>query len=566
MILKNDKNNEKNFINIEYLKNRNKLLNFLRSINYKLDFNSQTFYLSLLYLDKIFELNDIKIIKDKDFHLISLSCLILASKFNENDPHVPDLQSFINCYKDVLKKKTTFYKFTVKDLRESEMKTLKLLKYKLNYYSIYHYLIFFFCHGIIFKETLFKYKNEKQISKRKILEKIYIRGREILDFVVEDNKNYIYINNEKNYLCAYLILKYSIENVLEIKLEENEDVFKLIYQFKYNDTKNIKKEKEFLRNNKIIENEDEKYFHEIKKIIIIIINSKFKKRTVTARSTLDIRASMNNKKEENNNNIIINNNINNNNNNNNNNNINNININNNNNNNNINNNNNNDNNNNNNKLITNENIKEKIRNKSIFKKNEENGLISKIKKEYNNTHSFKNMRFHSKSQEKIDIEKLINQYKPIINEMNNEKIIKEEKDETDETIEIKNNRKRNRLNNLKDIQKENNNNKFFGRQSLFNSNKNNFKRTIPLHFKNIYQTKKNIIIEPEKTFNNIIIKNKIEEKNKTNVPELDLTSETEASSNNIKINNIKSKINKNKIFNKFNFEQKLDFKININND
>ena len=559
MILKNDKNNEKNFINIEYLKNRNKLLNFLRSINYKLDFNSQTFYLSLLYLDKIFELNDIKIIKDKDFHLISLSCLILASKFNENDPHVPDLQSFINCYKDVLKKKTTFYKFTVKDLRESEMKTLKLLKYKLNYYSIYHYLIFFFCHGIIFKETLFKYKNEKQISKRKILEKIYIRGREILDFVVEDNKNYIYINNEKNYLCAYLILKYSIENVLEIKLEENEDVFKLIYQFKYNDTKHIKKEEEFLRNNKIIENEDEKYFHEIKKIIIIIINTKFKKRTVTARSTLDIKASMNNKKEENNNNNIINNNNNNNNNNKKNNitNINNINN---------NNNNNNDNNNNNNKLITNENIKEKIRNKSIFKKNEENGLISKIKKEYNNTHSFKNMRFHSKSQEKIDIEKLINQYKPIINEMNNEKIIKEEKDETDETIEIKNNRKRNRLNNLKDIQKENNNNKFFGRQSLFNSNKNNFKRTIPLHFKNIYQTKKNIIIEPEKTFNNIIIKNKIEQNNKTNIPELDLTSETEASSNNIKINNIKSKINKNKIFNKFNFEQKLDFKININND
>ena len=105
MILKNDNNNENNFVNIEYLKNRNKLLNFLRNINYKLDFNSQTFYLSLIYLDKIFEKNDINNIKDKDFHLICLSCLILASKFNENDPHVPDLQSFLNCYKDVLKKK-----------------------------------------------------------------------------------------------------------------------------------------------------------------------------------------------------------------------------------------------------------------------------------------------------------------------------------------------------------------------------------------------------------------------------------------------------------------------------
>ncbi len=532
MILINDKNNENNFVNIEYLKNRNKLINFLRNINYKLDFNSQTFYLSLIYLDKIFEKNDIKNIKDKDFHLFSLSCLILASKFNENDPHVPDLQSFLNCYKDVLKKKTTFYKFTTKDLRESEMNILKLLKYKLNYFSIYHYLIFFFCHGILFKETLFKYKNEKQLSKRKILEKIYIRGREILDFVVEDNKNYTYINNEKNYLCAYLILKYSIENVLEIKLEDNEDIFKLIYHFKYNDTKNIKNEEENLKNNQIIETEDEKYFHEIKKIIILIINSKFKKRTVTARSTLDIKASIKNKKEENNN-----------------------------------------------KLTNNENnnkeniIKEKLRYKSIFKKNEENNIIKPIefnnnnnnnnKKEKNNTHSFKNMRFHSKSQEKIDIEKIINQYKPIINEINNEKIIKEEKEENDETIEIKNNRKRNRLNNLKEIQKDNNN-RFFGRQSLFISNKNSFKRSIPLHFKNIYQTKKNITIQPEKTFNNIIIKNKIEENNKTNVPELDLTSETEASSNNIKINNIKSKINKDKILNK-NFE-KLNIKINFNNN
>ena len=85
-----------------YFENRNDLKMLIRFINSGLDKNSSTYFLALLYMDYIFDNYSIKDIFNlcnpysfETYVLISLVCLVIASKFNEKNPHVPDLNGFI---------------------------------------------------------------------------------------------------------------------------------------------------------------------------------------------------------------------------------------------------------------------------------------------------------------------------------------------------------------------------------------------------------------------------------------------------------------------------------------
>ena len=81
--------------------------------------------------------NDLKIeINKKDIYMICLACLIIATKYNENDPHVPNIISFITLLSYYSYNK---YKYELNDLSKAEVIVLRLLEYKLNYFSIYHY-------------------------------------------------------------------------------------------------------------------------------------------------------------------------------------------------------------------------------------------------------------------------------------------------------------------------------------------------------------------------------------------------------------------------------------------
>ena len=174
-----DFNNERNKI---YFSRRKELKNLMKSINSHLDNNSQSYFLTLYYMDLIFthpdlekvfyshfsNLNNCTTFNDiemSNYVLLSLACLVVASKFNENDPHVPTMASFIRLLYEYSKKK---YIFNLQSLFLAEVVVLKILKYKLNYYTIYHYLIFFFTHGVIFKKTI---ENSK-ISKKKYIFKL----------------------------------------------------------------------------------------------------------------------------------------------------------------------------------------------------------------------------------------------------------------------------------------------------------------------------------------------------------------------------------------------------------
>ena len=140
-------------------------------------------------MDKIFSLENLQIENENDYYLYSLCCLIIASKFNENDPHIPDLNFYIKIYNEITKFQ---FNFTRDEIRNGEVIILTLLKYKLNFYSIYHFIVFFFVHGIIFEFTFKKIEeiNKNHISQKVYLEKVYILSRELLDLLIEDINNF----------------------------------------------------------------------------------------------------------------------------------------------------------------------------------------------------------------------------------------------------------------------------------------------------------------------------------------------------------------------------------------
>jgi len=238
-----------------YFSRRKHLKNLMKSINSFIDFNSQTYFLTLYYMDLIFTHKDLEKIfyshftlwyqyptpndlQMSNYVLLSLSCLIIAAKFNENDPQVPSMSSFIRLLYEFSKKK---YIFNLESLFMAELVVLKILKYKLNYYTIYHYLIFFFTHGIVLKKTIQRSKISKKISERKILEKIYIKIREIFDEIIESEKFYELYIGKNNYEIVVLILLWCTEYVLDEKIKDDENIFILI--FGINIDQNEKKEK-----------------------------------------------------------------------------------------------------------------------------------------------------------------------------------------------------------------------------------------------------------------------------------------------------------------------------------
>ena len=230
-------------INQEYIKIRVEIINLIRKIYKKMRFKSQTFFLSIYYLDIILIENKIT---NLDFHLLGLVCFIVASKYCENDPNVPPLNNFLNIYNK--------YNFNsdkiirIEELFYMEVKVLKYLNYKLQYATIYDFNLFFFNHGIIKKQqikdiinnnvNLSNNKNNKSdISSneeddnfifdgnyiKKILEKIYKKSRYYIDIIMINDK---IIFKYSALLLSIFIMKKSIAEVIlnEYKLK-NKDYY-----------------------------------------------------------------------------------------------------------------------------------------------------------------------------------------------------------------------------------------------------------------------------------------------------------------------------------------------------
>lgn len=202
-------------VNQKYLAKRREIIKMIRAISTKLNFNSQTFFYSIYYMDIIFS-KETTMQKLSEFILIGLNCLSIAAKFNENEPLVPEVKKFISVLSNLTRYR---YRFSIDEMLQSEIYCLKMLNYKLNYYSVYHFLVFFFCHGVFFNT----FKNDP-LSYNKLLEKIYITAREILDYIIEEE--FIFLGDD-SVLCAVIILRVAME--VAVHNMQICDVFREIY-------------------------------------------------------------------------------------------------------------------------------------------------------------------------------------------------------------------------------------------------------------------------------------------------------------------------------------------------
>ena len=144
---KNAFNNFNNYsdlsLNKEYISSRVSIFKILYKITIQLGFKSQTYFLAAHYLDIIFSKKK-KI--NYNIYKLGLAALCLSSKFCENDPIVPHLKYFIRFYNNIVGHRDLI---STNNLRYIEVVVCKLLNYKLNYYTVYDYNIYFFLYCLL---------------------------------------------------------------------------------------------------------------------------------------------------------------------------------------------------------------------------------------------------------------------------------------------------------------------------------------------------------------------------------------------------------------------------------
>ena len=213
----------------EYIYHRKSIFNILHKIMLKLGFKSQVFFLSANYLDIIFsskKINNSKI----NIYAIALAALSISAKFCEMDPIVPELQYFIKLYNHFMGYKLK-YPIFLNDLKSAEIYILKLLNYKLNYYTIYDFNSFIFIHGILKSQ-----KENNNYKQKQLLEKIYKRSRYYLDVTLINTK--LCFKYDALFISIYILEK-SIKEILD--KDENKlsikDIMAKYFNIKYENNK-----------------------------------------------------------------------------------------------------------------------------------------------------------------------------------------------------------------------------------------------------------------------------------------------------------------------------------------
>ena len=135
-----------------YYKNRQKAINLLQKHSEIYKFSEYSYFLALTYMDTIFIKNNEKTIPKKKFELYIINSVLLAAKFHEKDIHQPDLCRFSSIGIN--------YDIDEIDISQNEIECLKILNYKLNFFSTYEILMMILNNGFIFENEIENKSNE----------------------------------------------------------------------------------------------------------------------------------------------------------------------------------------------------------------------------------------------------------------------------------------------------------------------------------------------------------------------------------------------------------------------
>ena len=222
----------------EYLKQRSSIIKYIKDIYIHFSLSLKTYFLSVAYIDKI--CTNISSFNINYLLHVSILCIILASKFNENAEKALEVQT-------VLKSQIS------KNYLADEIYVLKLLNYDLNIHTSYDLLQDILKYGFIFEGENFNYRKLNSIysipvktlyifseinsyidmsAKQSVLMVIGF-ARELFGLIpFNDNIKKIFsINNEKVYYSGIKIIKKKIK--IECNTKSNE-----VNNKKYTDEKN----------------------------------------------------------------------------------------------------------------------------------------------------------------------------------------------------------------------------------------------------------------------------------------------------------------------------------------
>ncbi|EAS06402.2 amine-terminal domain cyclin (macronuclear) [Tetrahymena thermophila SB210] len=147
---------QKNTINFQehqdYLKQRERTINYVIDLADRMRLSKQTAFLSIMFLDYLVandtnsELCTFKI-KDH-LQIFGAVCVMLAAKSIELDERIPFLSS--------LKKYMCLNQYSKEDLRKAEQKTVQILKFNMQFPTLYDLLEYYGSQGVVFSNDLQK--------------------------------------------------------------------------------------------------------------------------------------------------------------------------------------------------------------------------------------------------------------------------------------------------------------------------------------------------------------------------------------------------------------------------
>ena len=221
----------KNFNNFnrDYESKREEIIDFLYRIYKYLKLSEVTLYSTITILDKLFIGNKENFFEE-NLYEIAIAALYLSSKFNEIN--IPKKKDILASYY-ILSNKN--YKNNFIDLYE--ILILKILDYKLNYTSVYDYIMFFFDN---FKMFFYDYLSNKLFNKEKLfnvikenllklIKKIYKFNPLFLSvYLIQISFQFLYYNE-----CSFVDC---LEKILKINIRNSKDLY--LINKKFNEIKN----------------------------------------------------------------------------------------------------------------------------------------------------------------------------------------------------------------------------------------------------------------------------------------------------------------------------------------
>ena len=247
-IIKNLKEfyNKKKLKKKEYLNIRTNSIKSLLKYSNIYHYSKKAFYLGIVYMDIIFQSLSEDIILNEKYEINIINCIILAGKFYEDDLKSMSFERFIDYNENE-------FNFNIDNIAYNEIICLKLLNYRLNYYSIFdilNLLLQYYMDVLLIQKDY--NKNEIFNYSFNILDNIILTDITInysfinivFSLLYKANKNFNICNNyleqiNKKFNVKYSDYKECLENINYIL-----DLKNKIYYLDFNNKSNIIKKEE----------------------------------------------------------------------------------------------------------------------------------------------------------------------------------------------------------------------------------------------------------------------------------------------------------------------------------